>query len=226
VPGSEFTVLHAFSASDTGGTQPRNNQLLEGSDGNLYGTTEATIYMLTSGGQFRLLHNVTSVVESDRWGWGYSKLLEWFDGNFYAAGRFGGPGGNGVVFRLNSERSPCTNELKLAYFGDEVFSRFQMDQLFKTEKPALTGALLVSQFGVTPLWLELIAPVTPARAFQFIDDAFPRIGLVGVFSFIVTNELEVCADWETVDTGGSGPTDAELKRRVAEAIGGYFAIPR
>ena len=107
-----FTVLHTFSAS---GNSDNENPiypyapLLQGSDGNFYGTTSEgpSVFRMTLGGSVTYLTNLG--------GGSYGKLIQLSDGNFYGTTALGGPGtcsrdraqtcfpqaGSGTVFRMS-----------------------------------------------------------------------------------------------------------------------------
>ena len=104
-----FQVLHFFQNTD--GANPRAS-LIEGSDGNFYGTTYAggtngapsgfgTVFRMTSNGI------VTTLVSFDRTNNGanpYAELARGSDGNLYGTTLLGGPDGYnlGTVFQLTN----------------------------------------------------------------------------------------------------------------------------
>ncbi len=96
-----LTTLHSFSGSD--GNDPQA-ALLQGSDGNLYGTTlrggtgtYGTVFRISTAGAFTSLYSFTDDTDgaSPR-----STLVQSSDGNFYGTAAFGGSSGNGTVYRL------------------------------------------------------------------------------------------------------------------------------
>jgi len=96
------TTLHSFAGSD--GAHPLAG-LIQGSDGNFYGTTElggaadlGTVFKMDSSGAVTTLH---SFAGSDGAGPYYSGLIQGRDGNFYGTTTQGGRSGLGVVFRIN-----------------------------------------------------------------------------------------------------------------------------
>ena len=124
--GTEFATLHRFAAFTTvnSATLPENSdgaypeaELIEGSDGNLYGTTRAggpdgtgAVFRIARGGTgFQTLHvfsaitsaaTVTPFVNVE----GMSPvgpLVEGADGKFYGTTSLGGANGRGTVFRIN-----------------------------------------------------------------------------------------------------------------------------
>jgi len=106
-PAGSFTTLHNFAGGSGDGAYPYSG-LVQGSNGSLYGTTDAggssslcsngcgTIFKITSRGVLSTLH------EFKLWD-GASPdgtLVEGTDGNFYGTAFSGGVGGYGTVFRL------------------------------------------------------------------------------------------------------------------------------
>ena len=96
------TILHSFAGGATDGTLPTAG-LIQGSDGNFYGTTgnggptgEGTVFKITPGGIETVLHSFTG---GD--GIGPSGgLVQGSDGNFYGTTSGGGPNFNGTVFKI------------------------------------------------------------------------------------------------------------------------------
>jgi uncharacterized repeat protein (TIGR03803 family) len=106
-PGGVETVLYAFGASSSDGIGP--NSLIQGSDGNFYGTTggggantengnlgDGTIFKVTPGGVETVLYSF-GASSSD--GVGPVGLIQGSDGYFYGTTSEGG-NGVGTVFRF------------------------------------------------------------------------------------------------------------------------------
>jgi uncharacterized repeat protein (TIGR03803 family) len=98
-----LTTLHAFG-SGTDGAKPSGTLVL-GSDGNLYGTTQAggtngggTVYRLAQDGTLTTLYSFGSNVGD---GAGpYAGLVQAADGNFYGTTPLGGTNNEGLVYRV------------------------------------------------------------------------------------------------------------------------------
>ncbi len=106
-----LTTLHSFAASD--GTYPAGT-LVQGTDGNFYGTTAAggansscnwqgqpgcgTIFKISSSGTFTTLHSFSSADGSLPAG----GLIQGSDGNFYGTTSQGGAYSGGTVFKLTA----------------------------------------------------------------------------------------------------------------------------
>ena len=124
---SSETVLHAFGATSTDGTSP--NALIQGKDGNFYGTTYAgganklsagyfsgaagdgTFYMITPAGVETVLYSFGA---SNLDGLGPSgSLIQAADGNFYGTTMLGGAADAGTVFKI----TPTGVETVLYSFG-------------------------------------------------------------------------------------------------------------
>ncbi len=111
------TVLHAFQASSSGavdGIEP--NGLVQGRDGNLYGTTlfggtddQGTVFRVTLGGAETLLHAFSASGDGRLPG----SLIQADDGNLYGVTGIGGAFDNGTVFKI----TPAGDESVLYSFG-------------------------------------------------------------------------------------------------------------
>ena len=97
-PAGEFTVLHAFTGGDDGGS-PGN--LLQATDGNLYGLTggneigrKQTFFRLTLDGVLTTLHPFEATEPI------LGSLVQGRDGNFYGTTYSGGSANAGTIYRL------------------------------------------------------------------------------------------------------------------------------
>jgi uncharacterized repeat protein (TIGR03803 family) len=121
-PDGVVTVVHSFMdgtvAND--GNQPCSG-LIEGSDGNLYGTTylggsanEGVVYRMTLGGVVTTLHSFQDGSVLNDGAYPDAELVQAVDGDYYGTTYEGGSASEGAVFRMTSSGSVTT----LHSFGD------------------------------------------------------------------------------------------------------------
>ena len=99
-----FTSLYSFFGAD--GQQPASN-LVEGGDGNFYGTTvfggnqsTGTVYRITPAGVEDVLHSFGSVAQDGSFP---NRLLQASDGSFYGTTQNGGISNLGTAFKLTPD---------------------------------------------------------------------------------------------------------------------------
>lgn len=108
--GSGYSMLHSFNIYDADGSYP-NAQLVEGSNGILYGTTSnsgtgggGTVFMLKKDGTgFNILHRFSHAGLDGNFP--SAGLLEGSDGTLYGTAGSGGSNAVGTVFSLNNDGS-------------------------------------------------------------------------------------------------------------------------
>jgi uncharacterized repeat protein (TIGR03803 family) len=110
-PEGKFTMLHEFVGSPSDGQRP-TGALIEGRDGNFYGTTlyggtggHGTVYRITPAGEVTVLHNFNEDMNGF---YPVAGLTQGTDGNFYGATsrggvQSGGGAGKGVLFQITPE---------------------------------------------------------------------------------------------------------------------------
>jgi len=101
-PAGAETVLHSFTGG-TDGYQP-GAALIQGSDGNLYGTASGgtgnggTVFKITTAGALSVLHSFT--FGNGTASGPYAALIQGADGNFYGTTGSGGSNNAGAIFKL------------------------------------------------------------------------------------------------------------------------------
>ena len=105
-PAGIETVLYTFTGGSDGATPQAS--LVQGSDGDFYGTTfsgagpatgtgNGTVFKISPGGVETVLHSFTGGTDG---GSPASALVQGSDGNFYGTTTVGGIGNNGLVFKI------------------------------------------------------------------------------------------------------------------------------
>jgi uncharacterized repeat protein (TIGR03803 family) len=108
VSAQTFTTVFSFDGSD--GSHPLG--LVQGGDGNFYGTTQAsvgTIFKITPGGTLTTLFTLDGLQKNS----GESPeagLIQGIDGNFYGTTSAGGANGDGTVFKITPSGTLTTLE--------------------------------------------------------------------------------------------------------------------
>lgn len=107
-----LTTLHSFSGSPSDGANPIAG-LLQGSDGNFYGTTgsggadlQGTVFRITPAGAVTVLHSFSG--HPNEGTLPFAGLVQGSDGNFYGATAFGGANFQGTVFKIDATGSLTT----------------------------------------------------------------------------------------------------------------------
>lgn len=116
-PDGTFTNLYLFSGGNDGGFPLAG--LVQGTDGNFYGSTEAggpssigTVFRIAPDGQFQSLF---AFLSSSMGSYPYAALIQASDGNFYGTTYLGGVGSGGqrgTIFEI----TPAGNETPLILF--------------------------------------------------------------------------------------------------------------
>jgi len=115
--GGQETILYSFTGCESGhgcgipastdGARPLAG-LIQGSDGNLYGTTQAggvnqggTVFKVTLGGEETVLHSFDALINVSPDGSSPdAPLVQASDGNLYGSTPYGGSYGNGTIFEI------------------------------------------------------------------------------------------------------------------------------
>ena len=122
IQGQPVYILHRFGdGTVTGdGTNP-NAFLIQGLDGNFYGTTphggstgHGTVFKITLQGSFTVLHNFFDGTVTNDGSGPTAGLIQGLDGNFYGTTNGGGTVGQGTVFKI----TPQGTVTILHSFGD------------------------------------------------------------------------------------------------------------
>jgi uncharacterized repeat protein (TIGR03803 family) len=107
-PAGKLTTLHNFcsEANCADGSNPVAG-LIQGTDGNLYGTTFAGgvngsggIFKFSLSGTLSVFYSFCAESNCTDGGTAYAPLLQASDGNFYSTTYYGGATGEGVIYRI------------------------------------------------------------------------------------------------------------------------------
>jgi uncharacterized repeat protein (TIGR03803 family) len=147
--GGALTVLHDFEGGPDGWFP--NGGLVQGTDGNLYGTTynggannAGTIFLITPAGKLTTLHNFAPAEGNQP----YAGLVQGTDGSFYGTTFGGGTYGGGTVYRLSMGLGPFVKTVP--WFG-------RVGAAVTILGTDLTGATSVT-FDGTPTAFTVVSP--------------------------------------------------------------------
>jgi uncharacterized repeat protein (TIGR03803 family) len=109
-PSGNYTNLYCFAGSTNDGGRP-DAGLVQGSDGNFYGTTQigganglGTVFGISPSGNYTNLYSFGGFLYDGNLPDG--RLVQGSDGNFYGTTVFGGGIGDGTVFKLTIPLNP------------------------------------------------------------------------------------------------------------------------
>jgi uncharacterized repeat protein (TIGR03803 family) len=158
-----LTVLHTFSGGLDGGSVL--SELVEGRDGNFYGTTAqggsancGTIFKMTPDGTLTTLHAFPGA--SGGAGPHDAGLVQTIDGNFYGTTGGGGTAGMGTVFRMTPEGTVTT----LHSFPGPPDGAFPSGTLVQAVDGNFYGTTSAGASTNMPLPSGTVFRVTPAGA--------------------------------------------------------------
>jgi len=116
-PSGAETVLYSFAGGSGDGAAPYGT-LIQGSDGNFYGTTYSggtsnlgTVFKITASGAETIVYSFAGGSSDGAHPW--AGLVQGNDGNLYGTTLYGGPFGEGSLFRL----TPSGTETVLHFFA-------------------------------------------------------------------------------------------------------------
>jgi uncharacterized repeat protein (TIGR03803 family)/T5SS/PEP-CTERM-associated repeat protein len=118
--GGTETTLYSFGSSPNDGMHPIVG-LVQGSNGNFYGTTvwggtanTGTVYRISPGGNYTNLHSFSGSDGANP----DAVLVQGSDGNFYGTTSAGGPTNDGTVFRMSPSGSLTTLHIFVGFPTD------------------------------------------------------------------------------------------------------------
>jgi hypothetical protein len=196
-PAGALAVLHRLTSSE--GCVART-PLIAGHDGLMYGTTDDSIFSVAADGNLRVLHFGYGYFPGATVPYGreYRSLIQGNDGNVYGIAIFPVLTPTSL-FRLNGIRLPCINNFTLARESEAPGGQLLLTGAIKSETPALLATWAITGFGAFPVVVAVIPAITPTVPYQY-RAPMPAVGTLGLLSILITSDLHVCSNWQTVMT--------------------------
>jgi uncharacterized repeat protein (TIGR03803 family) len=182
-----FTTLLEFNVAN--GADPKYTSLVQGPDGNLYGTTSAggdptcaapygcgTVFKMTPGGALTTLHTFESADGAEP----VTGLVLGIDGNFYGTTVGGGSNNDGTVFKMT-----MSGKFTTLHSFNSIDGTYATGPLVQGTDGSFYGVtaeggdLTCSNFGCGTVFKTTPrGEFTTLHTFEFDDGAFPQSGLI------------------------------------------------
>src|SRR5258706_2209558 len=175
-----FTTLANFSGSN--GSSPLFAPLIQGLDGNLYGTASAggahsqgTVFKVTPAGTLTTLYSFCATSKCTDGSAPYAGLMLATDGNFYGTTESGGAGGAGTVFKITQRGTLTTLHSFNIHDGSNPYATLVQgtDGNFYGTTQSGGAHLLGTVFKITPGGI-----LTTLHSFNSTDGSSPEAALV------------------------------------------------
>jgi len=180
-PGGTLTTIHSFEGRD--GDDPAA-ALVQGNDGDLYGTTEGggsndisygTVFKITLDGQLTSLYSFTNGKDG---AYLVAPLIQGSDGNFYGTANEGGAYGQGTVFEITPEGA-----VTVLHSFDREDGREPYAPVFQATNGALYGTAYIGGARAGGTAFSISTGLGP-----FVR-AVPTVGVVGAPASILGTNL-------------------------------------
>ena len=184
-PAQTFTTLDNFLG--TNGANPRLMSLVQGTDGNLYGTTcdlgcvgetgngFGTVFRVTPTGMLTTIYSFCAQTKCPDGAFPYGGLLLGADGNFYGTTAYGGANDDGTVFSITSG-----GELTTLHSFDSTDGANPYAALVQATDGNFYGTTVnggTNNYG-TVFEITSAGTLTTLHSFNNTDGAFPEGALV------------------------------------------------
>jgi uncharacterized repeat protein (TIGR03803 family) len=175
-----FTTLANLTGSN--GSSPFFAPLVQGTDGNLYGTTSAggahsqgTVFKITPSGNLTTLYSFCALSNCTDGSAPYAGLMLGTDGNFYGTTESGGTGGEGTVFKITPRGTLTTLHSFNSHDGANPYATLVQgtDGNFYGTTESGGAHLLGTVFKMTPQ-----GTLTTLHSFNSTDGSSPEAALI------------------------------------------------
>ncbi len=182
-PSGQITILHNFGDSTvpSDGTSP-NGGLIQGYDGNFYGTTYSggsantgTLFEITPQGVETIIHNFGDPTLANDGIYPTTGVIQGAEGNFYGATSQGGDSSNGgIIYDVAAAQSPFHAPIFIgaAYGSGPILTPFSFTPKALFGVSPGTGTSVVTASGFMSSLVSLVTSVLPdavQKAFTVTD---------------------------------------------------------
>ena len=178
-PSGSYTNLYSFTGGSDGGWPWAG--LVQGSDGNFYGTTlgggAGTLFRISPSGSFSNLYSFSLSFSE---GYSPKQLVQGSDGNFYGITYYGGASDYGSVFRFSVPLNPPANQISaiqissndiaitITSVAGETYQLQYSDDLTDGTWSNVVGASVTNSIGAMLTLTNFGGASLPQRFYRFV----------------------------------------------------------
>jgi uncharacterized repeat protein (TIGR03803 family) len=178
-PSGSYTNLYSFTGGSDGGYPWAG--LVQGSDGNFYGTTlgggAGTLFRISPSGSFSNLYSFSLSFSE---GYSPKQLVQGSDGNFYGITYYGGASDYGSVFRFSVPLNPPANQISaiqissndiaitITSVAGETYQLQYSDDLTDGTWSNVVGASVTNSIGAMLTLTNFGGASLPQRFYRFV----------------------------------------------------------
>ena len=179
-PSGTYTSLYSLGSSGSDGFWQTDAGLVQGSDGNFYGTTQSGVFRISPSGSETNLYPFSNVPNGGRDC--QAGLVQGSDGSFYGTTVLGGTNNDGTIFKLTVPLSQPANQISEIQFFNVLDSTIvalpipsvarETYQLQYSDSMSLTNWIntggTITSIGGPLVLIDLAEPLPPQRFYRAV----------------------------------------------------------